>query len=122
MDQKMIGQFLAECRKEKNLTQEQLAEQLGTTAKSVSRWENGKTLPDYLLLEELTAALGISVNEFFAGKHVAKEEAEHISEENLCRLFRERYGAAVRKKYLWLCGIIGGLLGILIYLLTHLIF
>ncbi len=48
MNQERIGKFIATCRKEKNLTQEELAEKLGVTSKSISRWENGKTMPDYL--------------------------------------------------------------------------
>ena len=53
MNQEKIGAFLAECRKQKNLTQEQLSEILGVSSKSVSRWENGKTLPDYTVLDSL---------------------------------------------------------------------
>ena len=68
MNQEKIGAFLAECRKQKNLTQEQLSEILGVSSKSVSRWENGKTLPDYTVLDSLCKALGISVNEFYYGE------------------------------------------------------
>lgn len=46
MDQEKIGHFIAQCRKEQKLTQEQLANKLGITGKSISRWENGKTMPD----------------------------------------------------------------------------
>ena len=51
MHQEKTGNFLAECRKQKNLTQEQLSEILGVSSKSVSRWENGKTLPDYTIFQ-----------------------------------------------------------------------
>ena len=50
MDQEKIGKFIAELRKEKNMTQEQLAEKMGVTDKSISRWENGKTMPDISML------------------------------------------------------------------------
>ena len=53
MDQQKIGQFLRECRKEKGITQEQLAEMLGVTNRSVSRWENGSNLPDLDILIEM---------------------------------------------------------------------
>ena len=63
MNQEKIGKFIAQCRKEKNMTQEQLAERLGVTNKSISRWENGKTMPDYSILNELCYVLDINVNE-----------------------------------------------------------
>lgn len=53
MDQQKIGQFLRECRKEKGITQEQLAEMLGVTNRSVSRWENGSNLTDLDILIEM---------------------------------------------------------------------
>ena len=53
MNQEKIGVFIAKCRKDKNLTQEQLAEKLGVSNKSISRWENGKTMPDYSILKDL---------------------------------------------------------------------
>ena len=65
MDQKRIGAFIAQCRKEKNLTQTQIAERLGITNQAVSKWENGKGMPDVSLLQPLCDALDISLNEFF---------------------------------------------------------
>ena len=59
MDQQKIGAFISECRKEKGLTQAQLAEKLGVTDKSVSRWENGRTMPDMSLYEDICGVLGI---------------------------------------------------------------
>ena len=53
MDKIKVGKFILNCRKEKDLTQEQLAEKLGVTSKSISRWENGNTMPDYALLKDL---------------------------------------------------------------------
>ena len=67
MNQEKIGVFIAKCRKDKKLTQEQLAEKLGVTNKSISRWENGKTMPDYSILKDLCNILQIDVNEFLAG-------------------------------------------------------
>lgn len=119
MNQEKIGKFIVECRKEKGLTQEQLAEMLGTSSKSVSRWENGKTMPDYTIIEDLTKIFDISANEFFYGERISVGELEKVSEENLRRMFRDRYGKAISKKFVILNGIIGGLLGILIYLLIN---
>ena len=119
MNQEKIGKFIVECRKEKNLTQEQLAEKIGTSSKSVSRWENGKTMPDYTIIEDLTKILDISINEFFYGEKIPEDKVESVSEENLRRMFRDKYGNAVKKKFVMLSGIIGGLVGILIYMIFY---
>ena len=70
MNQEKIGKFIAALRKKQNLTQEQLAEKLGVTDKSVSRWENGKCLPDVSLYKDLCNILGITLNEFFSGEKI----------------------------------------------------
>lgn len=75
MDQEQIGKFIAEIRHEKNLTQEQIAEKLNVNVKSVSRWENGRNLPDPSLMHELCNILGISINELFAGKRIKKNKS-----------------------------------------------
>ena len=67
MNQENIGKFIASLRKEKELTQEQLAEQLGVNSRSVSRWENGNCMPDLSLLEMLAQELGVSVSELLSG-------------------------------------------------------
>ena len=74
MDQVKIGKFITYCRKEKKLTQEQLAENLGVTSKSISRWENGKTMPDYSLLKDLCNNLGISINELLTGERIKESD------------------------------------------------
>ena len=68
MDQKKIGSFVTALRKEKGLTQKELAERLFISDKTVSKWETGKGLPDITLLEPLSAALGVSVTELLAGE------------------------------------------------------
>ena len=80
MNQEKIGKFIAECRKQKNLTQEQLSEILGVSSKSISRWENGKTMPDYAVLDSLCNALGLSINEFYYGKKMTDTDFEQVSE------------------------------------------
>ena len=74
MNQEKIGKFIAKCRKDKNITQEQLAEKLGVSNKSISRWENGKNMPDYSILKELCDTLDIDVNEFLSGEKIEKNE------------------------------------------------
>lgn len=68
MDQQKIGRFIAQCRKEKCLTQEQLAENLGASNRSVSRWENGNNLPDVSLFQPLCDALNITIEELLDGE------------------------------------------------------
>ena len=70
MDQEKIGKFISALRKQQGLTQEQLGEKLGVTNKTVSRWETGKYMPDLDKLQDLSAILGISVNELLAGERI----------------------------------------------------
>ncbi len=74
MDQIKIGNFISFLRKEQNLTQRELAERLGVTDRAVSKWENGRGLPDLSLLVPLCEALGISVNELLCGERIEKED------------------------------------------------
>ena len=83
MDTKKIGAFIAMNRKKKGYTQEQLAEKLGVTNKTISRWENGHYMPDLSLLEPLSKELDITLNELLAGEEIDKEEAMEYSEQNL---------------------------------------
>lgn len=83
MDNIKIGKLIAKCRKEKNLTQKELAELLGVTDKSVSKWENGICLPDVSLYKELCSLLGITLNEFFAGEKITNEKYKEVADENL---------------------------------------
>lgn len=73
MNQEKIGKFISECRKEKQITQEQLAVQLGVTSKSISKWETGKCLPDASKYKLLCEILGITVNELFSGERLSSE-------------------------------------------------
>lgn len=68
MNQEKIGKYIATCRKENKLTQEQLAEKLGVSSKSVSRWENGKTMPDVSLFQQLCKELNITINDLLSGE------------------------------------------------------
>ena len=82
MDQIKIGKFIAECRKKNNLTQMQLAEKLNITDRAISKWENGKAMPDSSIMLELCNNLKISVNELLSGERIDmnnySEKAEQI--------------------------------------------
>ena len=102
MDQKKTGAFIAQCRKEKNLTQMQLAELLEITNQAVSKWENGRGMPDVSLLQPLCNALDISLNELFSGEHISAEEYKGKAEENISNLFKEKQFANLKPvKYLF---------------------
>lgn len=102
MDQKRIGAFIAQCRREKNLTQMQLAGLLGITSQAVSKWENGRGMPDVSLLQPLCDILGVSLNELFSGEYISTEEYKGKAEENITRLFKEKQLASLKPvKYLF---------------------
>ena len=73
MDRYVTGNTIRKLREERNLTQEKLASELFVSAKTVSKWETGKGLPDIMLLEPLASALGISVMELLAGGEIRNE-------------------------------------------------
>ncbi len=83
MNQEKIGKFIATLRKEQNLTQEELAEKLGITAKAVSKWECGKGLPDASIMLELCQILKITVNDLLSGERVDKENYQKKLEKNI---------------------------------------
>ena len=76
MNQKQIGRYIAEKRRIKNLTQAQLAEQLGISDKTVSKWECGRSMPDYALIQPLCESLDISVSELIEGKEASLHERQ----------------------------------------------
>ena len=88
MNQVEIGKFIAECRKNKNMTQNQLAKMLNITNKSISKWENGSCLPDPSLYEPLCDILGITINELFAGQRIEKEDYQRMADANLMRMLK----------------------------------
>ena len=82
MDQKKVGSFLRELRKEKQLTQEQLAERFGVTSRSVSRWETGSNMPDLSILVELADFYDVDIKDIIDGERkgedMNKEEKERL--------------------------------------------
>ncbi len=83
MNQEKIGKFIAKCRKEKEMTQSELAERLGVTDKSIGNWENGRNMPDLSLFKPLCDELGITINELLSGERLKKEEYQEKLEENM---------------------------------------
>lgn len=91
MNQEKIGRFIAENRKAKKLTQEELAEKLGITNKSISKWENGKCLPDSSLFKPLCKVLDISINELFAGEKLNDMDKKEANKYLINLLARRLY-------------------------------
>ena len=83
MDLDKIGKFIALNRKNKGLTQEQLAEKLGVTNKTISRWETGKYMPDLSLLKPLSEELGITLNELLSGEKIEEQKIVENTEKNI---------------------------------------
>ncbi len=88
MDQMKIGKFIAECRKNKNMTQAQLAEKLNITDRAISKWETGNGMPDTSIMLDLCKELGISVNELLSGEMIEMKDNEKRLEENLLEMTR----------------------------------
>ena len=98
MDQIKIGKHIAEKRKALGLTQAALAQKLGVTDKSVSKWERGVCLPDVSLYQPLCELLGMSLNEFFTGESIAPEEESARAEENILGIAKD---AQKKQKLSW---------------------
>lgn len=119
MDKIKIGQFISECRREKKITQEELAEQLNISVNAVSKWERGLNLPDYYNLQTLCNILEISLNDFFAGEHLKEGEIEKQSERNILSILK--FTNDKNKKYRLLMIIISILLIILLTILGRVV-
>lgn len=89
MNQNMIGEFIQVSRKEKGLTQKELAEQINVSDKTISKWENGNSTPDTSILSSLCQALDISVNELVSGRKLPPEDYSRKAEENIMTLLEE---------------------------------
>ena len=100
MDLVKIGKYIAEKRKNLGMTQKQLAEKIGMSDKSVSKWERGVCLPDVSLYFDLCSLLGISINEFLAGEDIVHENIEKKSEENIISVVTDSKHRQKRLKYI----------------------
>ena len=98
MDQLKIGKFIAECRKQKQLTQLQLADKLSITDKAISKWERGIAMPDTSIMLELCDILCISVNELLNGEMINMENSNEKNEQLLLDMAKE---LETKNKTIW---------------------
>ena len=106
MDQIKTGKFIADERKKKGYTQRQLAEQLGISDKTISKWERGNGFPEISLLLPLCNELDLSVNELLTGERISETEYREKAEENMVNLVKE---AQESKKKIILSGMVSAL-------------
>ena len=113
VDLSKTGLFIAELRKQKNITQKELAERIGVTDKAVSRWETGKGFPDVSLLTTLAGELGVSVSEIVMGERIETKDTVTVEimdktvMDTLDYSQRERTGSERLKGIALCCAIIG---------------
>lgn len=88
MEQIKVGRFITKKRKEQNLTQEQLAERLGISNKTISKWETGKCMPDYAVVKNLCEKLNVSVSELMDGEETDDKSIRMYDEEQILDLLR----------------------------------
>lgn len=101
MDQIAIGRYIARKRKEQNLTQEQLSEQLGVSNKTISKWENGKCMPDYSLIQKLREALDVTLPELMDGEDAAENSVRVYDDEQILDLLRRTQELERQKNILY---------------------
>lgn len=110
MNQATIGNYIARKRKEQNLTQEQLAEQLGVSNKTISKWENGKCMPDYGIIQMLCELLGVTLPELMDGEDAAESSMRVYDDTQILDLLRRTQELERQKNMLY--GLILVVLGI----------
>ena len=101
MNQTAIGSYIAHKRREQNLTQEQLAQQLGVSNKTISKWENGKCMPDYSLIQKLCEALDVTLPELMDGEDAAENSVRVYDDEQILDLLRRTQELERQKKILY---------------------
>ena len=107
MDQIKIGKFISEKRKEKGITQSELAEKLYITDRAISKWENGICMPDVGTIPELCKILNITINDLFSGEVVNMKDNEKKLEENLIEMAKQKEEADKRLLNLeWVIGVL----------------
>jgi len=117
MNQTLTGKFIAHKRKEKNLTQEQLAEKLGVSNKTVSKWETGRCMPDYSIVKSLCKELEITVAELMDGECAAAQSVRVYDDEQVMDLLRRTQELEKQKNLLY--GILLIVMGIALQALSH---
>ena len=120
MNQEKIGSFIAKCRKEKKMTQSELAEKLGVTDKSIGNWENGRNMPDLSLFKPLCDELGITINDLLSGEKISKDKYQEKFEENIVNTID--YSARRINKYSNVIGLLFVIFGLFISMSAIMIF
>ena len=110
MNQTAIGIYIAKKRREKNLTQEQLAEKIGVSNKTISKWENGKCMPDYSIIEQLCKELSVTLSELMDGEDAAEDSVRVYDDEQILDLLHRTQELERQKGVL--CGFVLIILGI----------
>ena len=110
MNQTAIGSYIAHKRREQNLTQEQLVQQLSVSNKTISKWENGKCMPDYSIIEPLCDALHVTLPELMDGEDAAENSVRGYDDEQILDLLRRTQELERQKGVL--CGFVLIVLGI----------
>ena len=116
MNQEKIGKFIAECRKNKKLTQQDLAEKLNVSDRTIGNWENGRNMPDLSLFKPLCDELDITINELLSGEKIKKEVYQEKFEENIINTID--YSSKKIKEKSKIISIILIVLGILITIIS----
>lgn len=124
MDTVKIGKYIAQKRKNLGLTQREIAEQLGMSDKSVSKWERGVCLPDVSVYMELCRIIGISLNEFIAGEDIEQVELQEKSEQNILDVtedgnYKKRRLKAIIAVLVCICVAVTSLSGYLLWKRFH---
>ena len=101
MNQTTIGSYIAKKRREKNLTQEQLAEKLGVSNKTISKWENGKCMPDYSIIEQLCKELSVTLSELMDGEDAAEDSVRIYDDAQILDLLRRTQELERQKNILY---------------------
>jgi len=120
MNQENIGKFIARCRKDKKMTQSELAEKLGVTDKSIGNWENGRNMPDLSLFKPLCDELGITINELMSGEKISKDKYQEKFEENIVNTIN--YSTRRIDKYSNVIGLLLVIFGLFISMSAIMIF
>ena len=120
MDQEKIGKFLASLRKEKKLTQQELAEKLGVSDRTIGNWENGRNMPDLSLFKPLCQELDITINELLSGERITKEKYQEKFEENIVKTID--YSTKKLNEYRGIISLILIILGLFILISAIMIF
>ena len=117
MNQMATGKFISQKRKEKSLTQEQLAEKLGVSNKTVSKWETGKCMPDYSVVKTLCDELEITVAELMDGEKSEEKSVRTYDEEQIMDLLKKIQDLEKQKELLY--GVLLIVMGIALQALSH---